>query len=100
MKSRPEEAERVFKQAISARPGDWLACSDLAAFYNSRQRYLDSEAQFRRVLELTPDNPYGYRNLGVVLIRLGKNKEAETMLREACSYIPFHSSKLMSFGEN
>ena len=88
MQRRFSDAERVFKQAVAARPGDWMGHSYLAIFYSSQQRHQEAESQFRKVIELTPDNPIGYRNLAAVLIRLGKNREAEEMLRKAVALRP------------
>jgi eukaryotic-like serine/threonine-protein kinase len=85
---RNEEAATVYAKAIAQRPGDWLTFRSAAGFYATAQRFDLAERYFRKVIDLTPDNHEGYRNLGGVLLKLGRQEEAEEMLLRAQSLYP------------
>jgi Flp pilus assembly protein TadD len=82
------EAEQTYQRAIAARHDDWQSYSQLAIFYSSQQRDSDAERFFRKVTQLAPDGPIGYRNLGATLVRLGRNPEAEVMMKKSLSLRP------------
>ena len=71
------------------RPTDWIGYSDLGFYYLTRQRQAEAEVQLRKVIELTPDNHLGYRNLGTALLSAGKDpSQAEAMMRRAIELNP------------
>jgi serine/threonine protein kinase/tetratricopeptide (TPR) repeat protein len=82
------EAEKTYKDAIAARPGDWSGYNALGAFYSARKRNEDASAQFRRVIELTPDNARGYSNLGAIYMLLGRYPESAAALERSVSIRP------------
>lgn len=69
-------AERTFRDAIAARPGDWMPWSQLGGFYVVHGRLNDALPCFTHVVDLTPDNARGYANLGGIYQRLGRDTEA------------------------
>jgi serine/threonine-protein kinase len=72
-------------KAIDARPGDWRSYLNLGTYYFGQQRYSDAERLYRKVIDITPDNHLGYRNLGGIMTVLGRNEEAETLLIKSLS---------------
>jgi protein O-mannosyl-transferase len=52
------------------------------------RRYNEAIAQYKKALELEPDEPVIHRNLGVLLVRLGRFKEAAVQLRAALKIVP------------
>jgi tetratricopeptide (TPR) repeat protein len=49
---------------------------------------VEAEAEFRRVIVLTPDNPRGYTNAGAVCFRQGRLEEAEALFRRSADIRP------------
>ncbi|HEX3121489.1 MAG TPA: protein kinase [Candidatus Acidoferrum sp.] len=87
----PQEAETYYKQAIALRPEYWSGYLALALFYDDEGRYHESIGQLKRVLELTPDNPTAYSNLGVVYMDIGDAKSqeaAEAAFRKSIELAP------------
>ena len=60
----------TYKRAIALRPDYWDGYRALAEFYDRQKRVQDSIAQYRRIIELTPDNPEAYSDLGVQYLEL------------------------------
>jgi serine/threonine-protein kinase len=60
----------------------------MGIFYIARGRYEQAVAMFRRVTELTPDNRWGYTNLGVAYYYLGQLDQAATMYRRTLQIQP------------
>jgi len=46
--------------------------------------------EFKRVIQLLPDEPLGYANLGLAFFRMNKIEEAERWVREALRRDPSH----------
>jgi tetratricopeptide (TPR) repeat protein len=86
--ARYRDAEQLYQKAIAARPGDWMTYSFAARFYVTWQHYQEAERYFRKAIELTPDNPDAYRNLGGLLAKLGREREAEAMMLKAQTLNP------------
>ncbi|MDH5399682.1 MAG: FG-GAP-like repeat-containing protein, partial [Cyclobacteriaceae bacterium] len=60
----------------------------LGIAYLEENRLDEAEEQFKKLVELAPDEALGYANLGVVYIRLNKYPEAEENLKKALSLDP------------
>jgi serine/threonine-protein kinase len=69
-------AEASYKRAIALRPDYWDGYRVLAEFYDRQKRVQDSIAQYRRIIELTPDNPEAYSDLGVQYMALGDSQSS------------------------
>jgi eukaryotic-like serine/threonine-protein kinase len=59
-----------------------------ASFYSGWQHYEEAERYWRKAIELTPDNPTAHRNLGALLFKLGRYREAEQVMLKAQSLNP------------
>src|SRR4029077_11913950 len=63
-------AEATYQRAIALRPDYWGGYNYLAAFYDAQHRPQEAIATFRRVTQMTPDNPIAYSNLGAAYMDL------------------------------
>jgi tetratricopeptide (TPR) repeat protein len=89
-----EEAEEAFKAELALYPGNINAECRLGDLYLSAgtTRLDDAYKSFARALQLQPDFSSAQLGMGKVLIRMGKNQEALTHLREAARLDPIDST--------
>ncbi len=89
-----EEAEEAFKAELALNPGNVNAEGRLGDLYLSAgNTRLDAAYQsYARALQLQPNFSNAQLGLGKVLIRMGKNQEALTHLREAARLDPVDST--------
>ena len=69
---RTELVEATLQKAVTLAPDDWLLNSQLGAHYLDRGMWEKAGEQFRHAVDLVPDNPRAYNNLGLVYRGLGK----------------------------
>jgi lipopolysaccharide biosynthesis regulator YciM len=55
----------------------------LGASYLQRNQLPQAESTFKKLIQLAPDDPLGYANLGLTYLQLGRYDEAEKQLRRA-----------------
>jgi tetratricopeptide (TPR) repeat protein len=75
-----------FEQAIRL---EWtpLACSCLAfCMAKVRGKYLEATQLARKALDMEPENPVLYKNLGRILLLAGDNDQGIQMLRQGLRY--------------
>ncbi len=65
-----------------------LSAKSLGLAYLEENKLEDAEIQFKKLIELSPEDASGYANLGVVYLRLGKNEDAEKNLLKAVGLAP------------
>jgi len=82
------EAEKTYKAAIGARPGDWSTHNALGAFYYAGKKYPEALEQFRRAADLTPDNATAYSNIGGALFAMKRYDEARTQFERSVALKP------------
>jgi Flp pilus assembly protein TadD len=75
-----QEAEAVYLQTIKARGNCWQAYNRLGVFYDGYGRYGEAEREFGKVIELAPESPIGYTNLGLLYIKRERGQEGAKML--------------------
>ncbi|MFT5654376.1 MAG: tetratricopeptide (TPR) repeat protein, partial [Arenicella sp.] len=63
-----EEAEILFRKAISVQPRFWRTQEDLGNFLFERGRPEEAIEYYEQAIELTPDNAAAYNNLGAALL--------------------------------
>jgi tetratricopeptide (TPR) repeat protein len=63
----PNEAERLYREAIELDPGDILAHNNLGTVLDKLSRAAEAEGAYRKVIELDPTNSDAYYNLGLLL---------------------------------
>jgi Flp pilus assembly protein TadD len=83
-----EEAERQCSLAIAARPSHAAAHYTLATLQRARGTLVVALDSFRKVRELEPQNALGWAGEGAVLLRLDRNEEAVTALKQAVALDP------------
>jgi TolB-like protein/Tfp pilus assembly protein PilF len=77
---RKEMAVELGRQAVSRDPANAEMRVSLGTALNSLGRYPEAEAEFRRVVELSPSAPWGHAGVGDVYLRQDRLEEA---VREA-----------------
>ncbi|MFQ5629570.1 MAG: FG-GAP-like repeat-containing protein, partial [bacterium] len=65
-----------------------ISSRTLGLAFLEENRLEEAEAEFKKLIELAPDEALGYANLGLVYLRLGRYEEAETRIRQAVDLAP------------
>lgn len=87
---RAQEAEALFRQAISADPAAPAGYLGLGATLQSRGDLAGAIGQYRQALEQRPEDVEALANLGLALARSGKPDEGRTQLTTALALAPGH----------
>jgi Flp pilus assembly protein TadD len=85
---RLEEAERVLRYCVELEPAYWGTHLALGNFMHQHGRYAEAVEPYKRVTELTPDNPDGFNNLGVAYFDAGDWEDAEIAYRRSIELKP------------
>jgi tetratricopeptide (TPR) repeat protein len=80
---RADDAERLLRDQVEARPDDPIAQSNLGVAFSAQGRHEDAALCFRRAAELKPDYAEAHYNLGTALAALGKTDEAARCYHQA-----------------
>jgi serine/threonine-protein kinase len=80
---KPDQAEDIYRRAISIRPEYWRNYNLLGGFYVSQAQYSKAEDMFEKVISLAPDSFRGYSNLGGVYILEGRYADAIKTLEKS-----------------
>lgn len=94
--SRVEEADQLYKEAISLRSDFTDAYLNRGDFLMRMNRTKEAEAMYERALELDENNPDLYYNLGVILVDQGRSEEAMTLFNRALELDPDHEHALVN----
>src|SRR6266513_1746036 len=70
-RSKPSPVEELFSTRM------------LGLSYLQRNRLPEAEAQFKKLIELAPNDPLGYTNLGLTYLQAGRFTDGEKQLRRA-----------------
>ena len=84
----------MLQKAIDLDPDSWDGHSRLGTFYFRQARYEEAVTQFRRVVQLVPDDSLAYSNLGVALWKAGKAQEAAGVLTKSIALQPSYAAYL------
>ncbi|XP_074660010.1 protein O-mannosyl-transferase TMTC3-like isoform X2 [Tubulanus polymorphus] len=94
--SRLEEANTLYKQAISMR-ADWIqAYINRGDVLLKLNRTLEAQQQYETALRYEPDNSDVHYNLGVVFLEQGRTQEAIKCFEEALRFDPEHKQTLFN----
>jgi serine/threonine-protein kinase len=80
---------------VALRPDWWDGYDELGNFYGRQGRYSDATKQYRKAIELTPDNAQVYGNLGGNYINSGDPKlrgDAEQALKKSIELGPSYAA--------
>jgi tetratricopeptide (TPR) repeat protein len=73
---RYDSAERFFRKALEAKPGDPQAIFYLGQTLTRAQKYGEAEAVFHKLLQMQPSSGRAYLGLGIVLYNQERYREA------------------------
>jgi tetratricopeptide (TPR) repeat protein len=80
--------EPTLQKGLSLAPDDWLLNMQLGAHYLDSGKWAQAGEQFRHAVELVPDNPRAYNNLGLVYRGLGRLDDSVAAFRKAIDLEP------------
>jgi Flp pilus assembly protein TadD len=96
---RYSEAEALYAQMIGEQPDEWRLYFARGAARERLNRWADAEADFRRALQLSPEQPDVMNYLAYVWVDRGENlDEAMPMLRRAVELRPSSGAIVDSLG--
>ena len=76
-----------FKRATAIYPFP-LSINDMGVAYFQKGDFEKAEEQFRKMIDLAPNNPVGYNSLGVLFFKQNKRKEARQAWQKALELNP------------
>ena len=82
------DIETIWRTTIERNPGAWMAYSNLGSFLIARGDTNDAIADFRKALELWPDQSKDHNNLGKALAQEGRMAEAMAEFQTASTISP------------
>ena len=85
---RVSEAERLYKRAISLRPGYPRAFAHLGYFYQSKGRLDEALALYEKQLELAPGDFNCLTNMGIVCLLKGDKEDAVSLFERSIAIQP------------
>ena len=85
---RYDSAERFFRQALEAQPGDPQATFYLGQTLTRAKKYEAAESLFRKLLETDPSSGRGQLGLGIVLYNRERYRDALSSLANAEKALP------------
>ncbi|KAG1659423.1 Transmembrane and TPR repeat-containing protein [Nymphon striatum] len=94
--SRLEEADALYRQAISMRADYTQAYINRGEILIKMNRTKEAQEVYEKALQYDNNNPDIYYNLGVVFIEQGKNLQALAYLDKALEFDPEHEQALMN----
>lgn len=88
---KPEEARKFYSRVMGFYPGNWVAFNNLAAMEMIQENYEKAYDILERALQLHPLVSELNYNMGLVLEKLGREKEALDRLRASLRLDPMSS---------
>jgi len=85
---RTELVEATLQKAVSLAPDDWMLNMQLGAHYVDSGNWAKAGEQFHHAIELVPDNPRAYNNLGLVDRGLGKLDDSAAAFQKSLDLEP------------
>src|SRR5262249_51362356 len=86
-RQRPDLASRSYREALHVDPGFVPARANLARLLYDAGYFEDALVQFKRLVEVAPEDASGYAGLAAALMRLQRRDEAHAVIeagRAAC----------------
>ena len=91
-------AREVYTDAILHAPDDYWLHENFAEFFEVTRDLKQAAAQWRRVIELMPCNPFAYFEAGRLLEKLGQLAKAQASLLQAVTLLPTFPDPRMELG--
>lgn len=96
---RYSDAEPLYNQLISEQPGDWRLYFSRGVARERLQRWPEAEADFRRALEISPEQPDVMNYLGYTWVDRGEHlEEGLAMIQRAAQIRPLSGAIIDSLG--
>ncbi len=93
------EAEPIYSRLIETQPAEWRLYFSRGVARERLQRWSEAEADFRRALELSPDQPDVLNYLGYTLVDRGERlDEALALIQRAVDIRPMSGAIIDSLG--
>jgi tetratricopeptide (TPR) repeat protein len=70
-----------YEEEVKVNPANFRAFTNAGILYYEAQRFNDAARCFQKSVELNPSDPRGYLQLAAVYKKMGKDREAEDLLR-------------------
>lgn len=80
--------ETLWLRTIAQNPSSWMSRNQLAAYWVGEKRFEEAIEQYRKIIELRPNDPLGYMNLGAALARKGDADAAIPQYERALTLQP------------
>jgi tetratricopeptide (TPR) repeat protein len=88
---RPDRAAEYYREALRIDPGFAPARANLARLLFAAGMLEHARIQFKRLVEVAPNQPTGYRGLAQSLLRLGRTAEAEQVASAGHARFPHNA---------
>lgn len=95
---KPDEAERLLRQAVAADPKYATAFNDLGVILMRERKYADAEQVLRKGIEATPKSATLLENLGIDLIHATRYEDAIAPLKESLLLQPNRGEAHLQLG--
>lgn len=82
------DEETLWLRTIAQNPASWLARNSLAVYWLGQERFDEAIKQCRKIIELRPNEPLGFMNLGAALARKGDAPAAIEQYERALALRP------------
>jgi serine/threonine-protein kinase len=96
--NRPQDAERVYREALQKYPNHWPCYNEFGAYLYSHGKYAEAADQWRQMLKITPDHVWGYSNRGAAYLRMERWNEAIADFQAALKIAPENTGALSNLG--
>ncbi len=93
------DEETLWLRTIAQNPSSWMSHNNLAAVWVEQKRFDEGIDQYRKVIELLPNDPLGYMNLGAALARKGDTDAAIAEYEQARAIQPNDARLERNFGQ-
>jgi len=85
---RPDRAMKHYEEALAVDPGFAPARANLGRVLFEAGHYEHARVQFKRLVEVAPEEQAGWVGLAESLLQLGRTRESDTLVREAHQRFP------------
>jgi tetratricopeptide (TPR) repeat protein len=92
---RPDVASKHYREALAVDPGFAPSRQNLARLLFAAGQYEHARVEFKRLVEVAPDQPAGYSGLAECLLHLNRVPEADAIVREGYTKFPDSAELVM-----